>query len=323
MKCLNCHCHDLERIGEGRFHCRKCGRQIQYFKQSGRLALVERHEELLVVPSAPAPASGQPLVRKFVCQNCHREDLVQLAGNRYVCPGCNRQSQYFVRSRRIVLVDVHEELTEAQIISVNANDHSSDRSPTLRPKVTIKELSNPAVNTCPGCRSSQVCKKCSGSGRSVESGRIGECYSCAGSGRCSECASHVDAMQSVIEHVKAGDLAMAEVKLHQTIRKTQDEEQSHRTGAGLGGAVIGGIVGTVLLPGFGTMIGAMAGRALGDEGGREGARNRVAWQQADLLFLLAAIYQRRGMNLEARQALVSALTNFPEHKPSMLALKGQ
>lgn len=177
------------------------------------------------------------------------------------------------------------------------------------------------VNSCPDCHASTVCKECNGTGDYWYNANRQDCGWCQGTGACCTCAKHLDVIEEISRKVTNGDLALAEVEIQQRFVALKSESQGTGQILGMGGAAVGAIVGSLVLPGIGTLIGAMLGKAGGDGINNDATRSET-WQHADLLFLLAAIYQKQGRVAEARQCLIQGASICPNHHLTTEALRG-
>jgi hypothetical protein len=117
------------------------------------------------------------------------------------------------------------------------------------------------------------------------------------------------------------EFSIAEATLRAGLVKTSEAERAHLSGSQTGGAIAGAVIGTLLLPGAGTLVGGYIGRWMGDEHGADTAPAQVRWQQADLLYSQGIIYILQGRREEARQTWIQALAISSAHGPARKALK--
>lgn len=123
-------------------------------------------------------------------------------------------------------------------------------------------------------------------------------------------------LESFVREVVGGSFGPAEAAIARGLNAVGDDEQSTKSLHTIGGAGVGALVGTVLLPGVGTIVGGLLGKAMG-----EGTGVKLDWQRADLYFALGTLYGLTERKAEARQAWIKALTYKEDHEPSRLALK--
>ena len=177
------------------------------------------------------------------------------------------------------------------------------------------------VNSCPECRATRVCTHCTGTGKIWINSQRQTCGWCTGTGVCDSCRMHLQTIEKVIRKVSKGDLALAEVEIHQRFITLKTESQGAGQLLGIGGATVGAILGSLVLPGIGTVIGAWLGKAGGDNVNNDAIQSQL-WQHADLLFVLAAIYQKQARMAEARECLIRAASLCPSHTRVNEALRG-
>lgn len=209
-------------------------------------------------------------------------------------------------------------LTESTQVVAKSTPDSRSQKP-----FQAKLIPSPGVNSCPSCKGVQVCSNCGGVGKkTLPDQSIWVCSTCNGKGSCPTCADHVKKLIGVIDKVRAGQVSLAEASLLRHLGGTNDEEIAHRSTAALTGAGVGGAVGALFGP-LGVLAGVTIGRAIADDYAREAAPEAVGWKRADLLTLLAAIYQGQGRTEEARQALVRAVAVCPKHVPANKILENR
>ena len=183
------------------------------------------------------------------------------------------------------------------------------------------------INSCPSCLGSLKCHDCNGTGkvhrpRPDNPNAIVECWACIGNGICSTCSTHVEVLRKFAEDFRVGNVAIAEATLQHAFTGASREEGSIRTGYQAAGAGGGAILGTLILPGVGTVIGGMLGNMAGQAMATDGAPGAVDWKRADLYFCLGLVYAKTSRMAGAREAWVKALSLNPEHAPSKSALQG-
>lgn len=113
--------------------------------------------------------------------------------------------------------------------------------------------------------------------------------------------------------VTEGRLAEAEALLLgqiSAVNEQSNRQQSMDAAIGTGG---GALLGTLILPGVGTIIGAIGGSLFGKESGASAAQAHRAWRHADIYFALGALYYGQQRINESRQCFVQALALVPNH----------
>ncbi|WP_025225620.1 FHA domain-containing protein [Fimbriimonas ginsengisoli] len=176
-----------------------------------------------------------------------------------------------------------------------------------------------AINSCPQCAGDSVCRRCDGYG--IVGAESYPCLDCGASGRCSGCRSHVSVLDDFCRDLFKQEFNAAEASLRAGLVKTTDTERSHRSGAQTGGALAGAVIGTLLMPGAGTLVGSYVGKWVGEEHGEQSAAAQVRWQQADLLYSQGVLFILQRRPEEARQAWIQALSMNQSLGPARTALK--
>lgn len=147
------------------------------------------------------------------------------------------------------------------------------------------------------------------------------CYACNGNGTCSHCKEIVSVFKAVNTMVATKDFNNAEVKLQNLLKHISSEIEEESKVGFWAGTVGGAILGSIFLPGVGTVLGTFLGGRAGQDYGNSSRTQFNKPFQADILYALGQVYQLTNKQSEARQAFMKALTLKEDHSKAQLALR--
>jgi len=117
---------------------------------------------------------------------------------------------------------------------------------------------------------------------------------------------------------KAGDTYNAILALQELLKMFDEKNRSNVTNGRAGGVGAGAVIGTILLPGIGTIIGGAIGGLLGAGWGEQNAKSRTAFQ-AETNYRLGVIHEMM-RTPAALQHYMQAKLLDPSHEQAAQAL---
>jgi hypothetical protein len=126
---------------------------------------------------------------------------------------------------------------------------------------------------------------------------------------------------SFIRECQDKNFGAAEAAIARSLQETVASQEKAKSASSMGGLGAGAVIGTLLLPGVGTVVGGMLGKMFAEGSFSPEFDSLLAWERADLYFSLGMLYGITERKAEARQAWIKALTYKEDHEPSRLALK--
>jgi len=116
------------------------------------------------------------------------------------------------------------------------------------------------------------------------------CDACEGSGHCPVCYKIRLKWKQASDLARAGDSYNAVVVLQEMLKSWSEDGQKAVTTGRMGGAGGGAVLGTMILPGVGTIVGGFLGSLLGSSLGKFEAKSVIAFE-AETNYRLGLIYE--------------------------------
>lgn len=172
-------------------------------------------------------------------------------------------------------------------------------------------ISDGVRNTCSDCSGKGKCRECKGTTRLT-------CPTCKNDKHCQICYGYRLKWKQASTMAKSGDAYNAVALLTEMIVEFDQRKKSDTNTGRIGGAGAGAAIGTLLLPGIGTVIGAALGGLFGNSAG-EGHSKTYATFEAETHYRLGVIHEMVH-NPAALHHYMQARLLDPEHAQAADAL---